>query len=227
MLTIVPTRGRNQNAIRLFDAINATADFTELVFAVDSDDLKTYSGLMSEVSGVNNAKVVVASPMGMNATLNHWATWFAPDYDYIAFMGDDHLPKTVGWDSRLAQAIGNKPGVAYGNDLLQGANLPTAVVLSAGIVEATGFMAPPPLKHLFMDNYWLALGEALGNIHYLDSVIIEHLHYTNGKAEADERYLAVNNDAIHNADADYFGYYIKTHFQSDLELINAHFNNRP
>jgi hypothetical protein len=46
MLTIIPTRGRNDNAIRLFEAINATADFTEVIFAIDADDVKTYQGLM-------------------------------------------------------------------------------------------------------------------------------------------------------------------------------------
>lgn len=226
MLTIVPTRGRNENAIRLFNAINATADFTELVFAIDSDDVKTYNGLMAETAGVNNAKVVVANPMGMNATLNHWANWFAPDYDYITFMGDDHLPRFAGWDTKLAMAIGDKPGVAYGNDLLQGENLPTAVTISAGIVEALGWMSPPPLKHLFMDNFWLELGQRLENITYLPDVIIEHLHYTNGKAPADDRYLAVNNSVIHNADADYFTYYRANHFDTDLEIIREYFNNR-
>lgn len=226
MLTIVPTRGRNENAIRLFNAINATADFTELVFAIDSDDVKTYNGLMAETTGLNNVKVVVSNQMGMNATLNHWANWFAPDYDFITFMGDDHLPRTAGWDTKLATAIGDKPGIAYGNDLLQGENLPTAVTMSAGIVEALGWMSPPPLKHLFMDNFWLTVGQSLDNVNYLPDVIIEHLHYTNGKAEADERYLAVNNAVIHNADAEYFVYYIHNHLENDLEVIREYFNNR-
>lgn len=226
MLTIVPTRGRSENAKRLYEAINATADFTELVFAIDDNDIATYRELMDELAGLNNVKFVVANQMGMNATLNHWANWFAPDYDYIAFMGDDHLPHTPGWDTKLAEAIGTEPGISYGNDLLQGENLPTAVVMSAGIVEALGWMSPPPLKHLFLDNFWLAVGEALGNVNYLSDVIIEHLHYTNGKAEADDRYLAVNNSAIHNADAEYFLYYIHNHLQNDLEIIHEYFNNR-
>lgn len=226
MLTIVPTRGRNTNAIRLFDAINATADFTELVFAIDADDVKTYNGLMTEINHTNNIKVVIANCMGMNATLNHWANWYAPDYDFITFMGDDHLPKTGGWDTHLANAIGNKPGVAYGNDLLQGENLPTAVTISAGIVEALGWMAPPPLKHLFMDNFWLALGQSLGNIHYLPDVIIEHLHYTNGKAQTDEGYLAVNDSSIHSADLQYFNYYMENHLATDLEIIGDWYANK-
>jgi hypothetical protein len=221
MLTIIPTRGRNDNAIRLFEAINATADFTEVVFAIDADDVKTYQGLMHETQGLDNVKVCIADRMGMNATLNYWALWFAPDYDYICFMGDDHLPRTGGWDTKLAEAIGSEPGIAYGNDLLQGENLPTAVVMSSKIIRATGFMSPPNLKHLFLDNYWLAMGQALGNANYLPDVILEHLHYTNGKAEHDERYAAVNNPEMHNGDQAIFAEYLATEFANDVENVKA------
>lgn len=226
MLTIVPTRGRENNALRLLEAINATADFTELVFAIDDDELETYKNLINMIDGINNLKVVSAKRMGMNGTLNHWASWFAPDYDYICFMGDDHLPKTAGWDTLLVNSIGENPGIAYGNDLLQGQNLPTAVVISAGIVEAIGYMSPPELKHLFMDNFWLTIGERLNNANYLPEVIIEHLHYTNGKADHDERYAAVNTPEMHLHDEQIFKNYLATQITKDLELINAHFNNR-
>ncbi len=221
MLTIIPTRGRNDNSLRLFEAINATADFTEVVFAIDSDDVETYTGLIDATAGLGNVKVVIANRMGMNGTLNHWALWFSPDYDYICFMGDDHLPRTGGWDTKLTEAIGTNAGIAYGNDLLQGENLPTAVVMSSKIIRATGFMSPPNLKHLFLDNYWLAMGQALENANYLPDVIIEHLHYTNGKAEHDERYAAVNNFEMHNGDQAIFAEYLATEFSNDVENVKA------
>jgi hypothetical protein len=221
MLTIIPTRGRNDNSLRLFEAINATADFTEVVFAIDSDDVETYKGLMDATAGLGNVKVVIADRMGMNGTLNHWALWFSPDYDYICFMGDDHLPRTGGWDTKLTEAIGTNAGIAYGNDLLQGENLPTAVVMSSKIIRATGFMSPPNLKHLFLDNYWLAMGQALENANYLPDVIIEHLHYTNGKAEHDERYAAVNNFEMHNGDQAIFAEYLATRSEEHTSELQS------
>ena len=221
MLTIVPTRGRCDNAMRLFEAINATADFTELIFAIDADDVAEYGDLMHATAGVNNVKIVIAARMGMNGTLNHWANWMAPDYDYICFMGDDHLPITKGWDTKLAEAIGDKAGIAYGNDLLQGENLPTAVVMSTKIIRALGFMSPPALKHLFLDNFWLAIGKALGNATYLSDVIIEHLHFTNGKAAHDERYAAVNNVEMHNGDEAIFAEYMANEFAHAVESVRT------
>jgi hypothetical protein len=207
--------------MRLFDAINATADFTELIFAIDEDDVATYSDLIHATAGVNNVKVVIAARMGMNGTLNHWATWMASDYDFICFMGDDHLPRTAGWDTKLAESIGSDAGIAYGNDLLQGENLPTAVVMSSVIIRALGFMSPPALKHLFLDNFWLAMGHALGNVNYLPDVIIEHLHYINGKADHDERYAAVNNPEMHNGDQAIFSEYIAEKFAEDVANVKA------
>lgn len=221
MLTIVPTRGRCDNAMRLFEAINATADFTELIFAIDADDVAEYGDLMHATAGVNNVKIVIAARMGMNGTLNHWANWMAPDYDFICFMGDDHLPITKGWDTKLAEAIGDKAGIAYGNDLLQGENLPTAVVMSTKIIRALGFMSPPALKHLFLDNFWLAIGKALGNATYCPDVIIEHLHFTNGKAAHDERYAAVNNAEMHNGDEAIFAEYMANEFADAVESVRT------
>lgn len=221
MLTIIPTRGRNDNAIRLFEAINATADFTEVVFAIDADDVKTYNGLMAEVAGLNNVKVVIAKQMGLNGTLNHWGSWFASDYDYICSMGDDVIPRTGGWDTKLCEALGDKPGIAYGNDLYQGENLPTHPVISSSIVRALGYVAPPALNHLFLDNYWLAMGQALGNLKYLPDVILEHMHYVNGKAPHDERYAAVNGPEKHNRDQGIFAEYMATQFADDVQDVLA------
>lgn len=207
--------------MRLFEAINATADFTELIFAIDADDVAEYGDLMHATAGVNNVKIVIAARMGMNGTLNHWANWMAPDYDFICFMGDDHLPITKGWDTKLAEAIGDKAGIAYGNDLLQGENLPTAVVMSTKIIRALGFMSPPALKHLFLDNFWLAIGKAVGNATYLPDVIIEHLHFTNGKAAHDERYAAVNNAEMHNGDEAIFAEYMANEFADAVESVRT------
>jgi hypothetical protein len=176
---------------------------------------------MHATAGVNNVKIVIAARMGMNGTLNHWANWMAPDYDYICFMGDDHLPITAGWDTKLCEAIGKEVGIAYGNDLLQGENLPTAVVMSSRIIRCLGFMSPPALKHLFLDNFWLAMGKALGNANYCPDVILEHLHYINGKAAHDERYAAVNNAEMHNADEAIFAEYMANDFANDVENVKA------
>ena len=46
------------------------------------------------------------------------------------------------------------------------------------------------------------------SLHYLEEVIIEHLHPIAGKAEWDEGYKAVNAEEVYSADAKAFDEYI-------------------
>jgi hypothetical protein len=55
----------------------------------------------------------------------------------------------------------------------------------------------------------------------LPDVILEHLHYTNGKAEHDERYAAVNTVEMHNGDQAIFAEYIASEFANDVENVKA------
>jgi hypothetical protein len=66
------------------------------------------------------------------------------------------------------------------------------------------------MKHLYLDNFWKALGEDLGNLAYLPQVIIEHLHPVAGKAEWDEGYRAVNAQEVYSFDRLMFDNYIKS-----------------
>jgi hypothetical protein len=202
LTVIVPTKGRPGNAARLLHAVNETAgdELERLIFAVDVGEPLTeeYRAIIpenGEDGDWNWARVerVHAVPQRMGPVLNALAVEYAADSDYLGFLGDDHLPQTQDWDGQLVAALNGRPGVAYGNDLGQGEKLPTACVISADIIRALGFMAPPGQDHLYLDDFWKFLGEATGNLVYVPDVVIEHLHPTLGKGEWDDGY-AQNND---------------------------------
>src|ERR1022692_4739674 len=74
-----------------------------------------------------------------------------PRYRALCSMGDDHLPRTPGWDRLLLDGLADMGGgFAYGNDLYQGEILPTAVAVSSPIVAALGWMCLPALNHMFV-----------------------------------------------------------------------------
>lgn len=188
----VPSRARPLNAARLARGVLSTTrpGFTTVVFVLDHDDpaLGEYQRELGLASP--DARIMVTEPGGprrMGPVLNWAAVSLAENYDFLGFMGDDHLPRTDGWDEQLCAAIGDRPGVAYGNDLFQGANLPTAVVMSAVLVRILGYMSPPPLIHLWIDDYWRILGDVT-HLEYLPGTIIEHLHPSAGKAVLDRGY---------------------------------------
>ena len=211
-LLIVPTRHRPTSCDALLKQFQETSEDCDILFGIDEDDFSPYS---DEVM----AKASVNPRLRMCGTLNLLAAKHANDYEYLAFMGDDHRPMTKGWDTELARSIGDRPGVAYGNDLLQRENLPTAVMMSASIVQAIGYMAPPTLIHLYMDNFWKALGQELGNLVYRGDIIIEHLHPIAGKADNDAGYIEVNSAEVYTKDAVAFDRYLRDQFAQDLRKI--------
>jgi hypothetical protein len=207
MAVIIPSRGRPSNIEELLVSWKATHTKADLFIVVDDDDpeidgYRAFTGL--------TLLVYPRQGKGMAKPLNRaaWEILTTGDYQYFAFIGDDHRPRTEYWDDKLADALDKiGTGIAYGNDLLQGEGLPTAVAMSADIVQALGGMTPPNMIHLYLDNFWLKLGQDTA-IAYLPEIIIEHLHPIAGKAEWDEGYRDVNADDVYSADAKAFKEYI-------------------
>lgn len=195
LAVIVPTRGRPANAARLARAFRETDALNALpVFVADWDDetLPGYRKLLDD-GEIPRLMILESSGHGMCRALNHAAIRYAELYEAVGFMGDDHLPRTLGWDDSVLESLDSlEPRIVYGNDLLQGPNLPTAVFMQSRMIKVMEMMAPPVMRHLYLDNFWKELGEALGGLVYRPDVIIEHLHPVNGKAEWDERYRVVN-----------------------------------
>ena len=197
MVILVPSRGRPQNIEDLLFSLQETKTASELIVIVDDDDetLDQYIELGCKVM------MIAKQGKGMARPLNFAANVFKNDYRHFAFIGDDHRPRTKYWDQKLIDALDEVgTGIAYGNDLLQGENLPTAVAMSGDIVRALKGMVPPGFIHLYLDNFWMQLGRDLKSFIYLSDVIIEHLHPVAGKAEWDEGYRGVNAEEVYSAD---------------------------
>jgi hypothetical protein len=161
----------------------------------------------------------------MVEALNARATGYAGLDDppfAIGFMGDDHCPRTYGWDKAYVDALREMgTGIVYGNDLIQGARLPTQVAMTADIVRALGYMAPPALTHLYVDNFWRDLGTVAGCLRYLPDVTVEHRHPIAGKAEWDEGYRRVNDAAMYERDRLAYVEYQRTQFVADVAKVKA------
>jgi len=201
---LVPSRGRPANAARLAQRWRGTAaSDTHLIFLIDDDDpeLPSYEKALDKY-GDEQIFYMIDERRRVGPTLNHWAPKFAARYDAIGFMGDDHLPQTARWDTILGEyLVSRRHGIVYGNDLFQGPNLPTAVLMDATIVRTLGFIVPRGLTHLYLDNFWRDLGMALGTLLYVPQVVIEHLHPQAQKAEWDDGYREVNGGAMWEVDA--------------------------
>lgn len=210
MVCIVPSRGRPGNIAALLEAWADTLSdggFMTLAVAVDDDDphLDEYRKVMT--GAPRWAGLWIDERRRLGGTLNHLAPMLAGINGSVGFMGDDHRPRTKDWDKTIAEAC-VRGAVVYGNDLIQGSALPTAVFLDSTIVRTLGYFVPPGATHLYLDNYWKLLGERLGTLRYLPEVVIEHVHPIAGKAAWDDGYAEVNSDEMYDADRAVFNEWV-------------------
>lgn len=224
LLVIVPTRGRPQAVMALVRAWHETGATADLLFAVDNDDpeLDAYKREAAKFMKGGQVRFVFGKRMRLCGTLNQQAVKAAKKYRYLAFMGDDHRPRPafMPWDARIRECLSGGPGIVYGNDLLQGEKMATAVAMTSDIVDTLGYMAPDVLVHLCLDLVWLDWGRGIQRITYLDDMVIEHLHPANGKAVMDAGYEEVNSDAMVTADSTaYYDYRDNGGLEGDLAKL--------
>jgi hypothetical protein len=195
LVILTPSRGRPEGFAAMVQAVRSTAARPEnisILLATDDDDVA-----YPELEGVTHLH-------GPRQRLAQWTNQLAShaledDADILAFLGDDHRPRTHGWDLMVAGAfVQMGSGLVYCADGLQNERLPTAPFWSADIIRALGFFYPPNQVHLYADDYWLRLARDLGRCSYLRGVLIEHCHPSAGKAIYDDTYR--ENDTWYDHD---------------------------
>lgn len=224
LLVIIPTRGRPQAVPELVTAWDDTGATAHLLFAVDTDDpeLAAYKKHAAELKGDGRVRFTFDPRRRLCGTLNAQALSAAKTYRFLAFLGDDHRPRTIAWDQKFRDVLSTGgPRIVYGNDLLRSETLPTAVAMTSNIVTALGYMAPPDLVHLFLDNAWLDWGRGAECLTYLPGTVIEHMHPAAGKAANDAGYLEANSQTRFTADRDAYEQYTTTQLADDIKKLEA------
>jgi hypothetical protein len=241
LVIVIPTHNRPDAAPPLVDIFAATCKAgTALAFAVDESDPTAlryaealslplvdvrYAAADDWASFVERRVGVFQTPStAMVQALNTVGVAVVDNVKPFAvgFMGDDNRPRTAGWDSRfLAELRQLGSGIVYGNDLLQGRNLPTQMAMTSDIVRTLGWLGPPTLTHLYVDNFWRDFGLRAECLRYLDDVVIEHLHPLAGKSVVDTGYQRVNSpDSYRSGDAAYRAY-VAEHLDADVARVRA------
>jgi hypothetical protein len=228
LVVVVPSRGRPKAAHELRDAFEATCVLdTKLVFAIDLRDAEgIYEYPFDDRATTwwsESTTMVEALNMRVHELLNGDMDegLVSPPFA-VGFMGDDHRPRIRGWDEQYVDTLRELgTGIVYGDDLLQGRRLPTQCAMTSDIVRALGYMAPPSLTHMYVDNFWLALGEQAQCIKYLPEVVVEHRHPVAGKAQWDEGYKRVNDPGVFAKDEAAFAEYCRTSLLGDVQKVQA------
>lgn len=191
LCVLTPSRGRPASVRRLIEAVQSTAVMkTHVWLGFDKDD-PCLDENIAACKGYEDRGVrwIAAERRSLAGWTNELAQMAMGLFPALASFGDDHVPETKGWDAALLSVLDG--GISYPDDKVRD-DIPEAVVMSSGIVQALGWMCLPELHHYFVDNVWAELGRRAQCITYCPDVIVEHVHYLKdpGKVERDATYQA-------------------------------------
>jgi hypothetical protein len=229
---IVPTRGRPGNVAGLSVAFDQTSfGYADLHFVVDGDHPEEHD--YTRASGRHS--VHYQPWRGLSGTLNTASVHFAKAYRYVGFMGDDHRPRTHGFDASLYGALRRMGdhAVAYGPDgqadyshIMTGpvteeaSHVPmTWWVMDSQTIRLLGQHVPYVLSHTCVDDYVWQLGYQSETLTYVSGALVEHLHPVWGKAKTDESYELSSEHNNRLADHRKWAEYQKTQLPRDVRLI--------
>lgn len=222
MVMLVPSRGRPESVARMAEAWGAAGGIgrTELMWILDDDDpaADQYNMALAQYPWMKVSWLKTWVPMVPK--LDTAAMLAAERFSVVGFMGDDHLPRSPGWDGALfGYATARKTSILYGQDGYQNRRIPTWWVMTSNIIKALGRMVPAPVQHLYCDNAVKELGQRSQALDYLPYVMIEHMHPVAGKAEWDDGYTRVNRSEQYDRDRVAFEGWLQDGAQRDATLI--------
>jgi hypothetical protein len=192
---------------------------TQLVIGLDRDDpqLQGYS-----VAGSGAEYVIEDGLRFVVPWTNHLASLYVDDFRFLGAIGDDNVPRTVGWDVKVCESL-ERNHFCFGDDLYPGRATGTLcchVFTRSEVVKALGYFGPPSIEHMYVDPVWMAWGQAT-SIEFLPDVILEHMHFSCLKSERDDTYAA--SDALVPADCARYNAYCSDPggLQADIAKIKG------
>ena len=174
---LCPTQGRAlTNVPRLLKACAATNMTTPAVLVVDDEEYAANFGHYDALKLPSNWHIHTTKGGSSGIAFEEARRALCPGAEWVGFLSDDLIPETPEWDTKLIAHL-LAFGVVSCND---GAHAPKrlngAVVWSRDLIYAVGYVYPPDLAHMFVDDVWEELGKATGVWHCDMSVMVRHAH---------------------------------------------------
>ncbi len=218
---LIPTRSRPHNIEPILRAWAETGAYgaAEPIFVIDQDDARFDDYLrVVQRPGVSYLLPDVWEPLVPK--LNKAARQMSARLPFLAFMGDDHIPRTPMWAHKLIEEhVVRRAGIVYGKDGIQDERLCTWWSMDSRIVHKLGRMVPAKVQHMYCDNAVMLLGQKAQMIHYRPDVLIEHMHPLVGKAANDPQYERVNRREQYERDEAQFRTWVDTGLARDATLL--------
>lgn len=204
----------------MLNSFKKTARNSRVLFLLDKDDPEAseYIQLLGDV--------VLWKDFRTYTEIINEAFKRYPDEQFYCVTNDDFVFHTEDWDLKLMEQIDKNggTGIAFGNDLLAGPNLPSCSVISGNIPRALGWLQYPKLTHLFGDTIWGTLARQAKCLFYRHDVVIEHRHFMSKKVPRDAIYHKTNSEEMYRQDEAAYVKWFKSQMPTDVATLKGLMN---
>jgi len=186
-----PTRKRVPMLTRLMNSLVATAAKPERVsfhLYVDDDDTDTLNFLHRIICPVPvNVIVEKHNTRPLSDTYN--VLFEQSDVDVMMQFGDDTIMRTQDWDLKIDEEFSKREdrlALVYGCDGIHDEGFATHYGLHRNWIELLGYASAPYFTADWSDTWMFELASAVGRNVFVKDLVIEHMHWTQGKSAVDE-----------------------------------------
>ena len=192
---LLPSKGRPAALARFFAAYEKTGGSTPGIVIIDRADWDE-----------NRYDAILPLPLGWSWRVTDGITqgdklreiW--PDVvncAWLGLIGDDCVPETGGWDRELVGELDGTNFVSCNDGWLAPKRVANCWVMAGPLVRAVGYIFPPGLHHLFVDDVWEYFAAMVAGLWTCRiDVMVRHRHVLKGAAEADATHKAVYGEGF-------------------------------
>lgn len=208
---LLPSLNRTEKLKQFFEAARCTEMSAPGIVIVDRADYlenqNAYIALERYQFPVN-WKLHISDGVSMGDKIRE--KWdFYKDCDWVGVLNDDHIPVTPEWDARLINRLTGTNFVSCNDRWCAPQKAAGATLWSGDLMRAVGWIFPPGLRHLYIDDLWEHLGRQTCCWHIDMSVVIEHRHVFNGVPE-DSTHRISYDQTLWNQDRDTYQKWLAT-----------------
>jgi len=192
---LLPSRRRPANLARFFAACEATGTTTPGMVLIDAadfaDNREAYDALAMP------ANWFIRPTGGETQGDKIREVWGEiADCAWLGLIGDDCIPETPGWDRLMVGQLASAGIVSCNDGWLAPERIANCWLMSGPVVRAVGYIFPPGLCHLFVDDVWERLGRATGAWEVRMDVMVRHAHVLAGAAATDDTHRAAYGEGF-------------------------------
>ena len=195
LAVLCPSRNRPEGLKSAYESWKTNSVQSDIFFCFQDND----DSLNVNIKIVEGHSYIIESDIGLAAKANKLCD-LNPGYDAYMVLNDDQIIQTNRWDGilldelvQLEESNGHRLWILHWRDGIQDQKLCQGFVTKEMLAITGSFFPRNYMRHLYIDNYFMFIGESCGILKYIPEVFIEHLHYSVGKSPLDASYMQTNS----------------------------------